>query len=94
VTEQPNEVPEEFAELVLEANAVFDEMVKDRLQKGEEQYGAYSFFQNNTLEMALEELADLVNYARFTFVKVWVLGRKLGEFVEENVPTGEEPKND
>jgi hypothetical protein len=86
MSDQPFEMSPEFAELVAEANAEFEAMVAQRLEKGAEQYGPYSFFQNNTLEMALEELADLVNYARFTFTKVWVLGRSLNAFTERELP--------
>lgn len=42
----------------------------ERHQTGAEEYGPFKFLENDTLGMLEEELADIANYARYTFIKV------------------------
>jgi len=62
-----------FAEEVHEANEAFDQMCSDRHLMGEEKYGPVKFLDVDTIEMAMEEITDLSNYARYTFIKLWLL---------------------
>jgi hypothetical protein len=77
VTENPNTVSsdEEVAlrHAVAEASKLFDEMCKDRHEYGQQKYSEFSYVEAPTLQMALEEIADLSNYARYTFIKVWLI---------------------
>jgi hypothetical protein len=57
----------------------FDAMCMERHEKGSEKYGPGKFLTVDTLEEALFELADLSNYARYTFVRVKLLQQKLTE---------------
>jgi hypothetical protein len=51
----------------------FDQQRVARLVMGEEQYGRTAFLNVDTLDMALEEVVDLANYAMMTFVKIRLL---------------------
>lgn len=51
-------------------------------------YGEAGFFHTDTLRMAMEEVVDLSNYARYTFIKLYVLQRALGIGMDETVSTG------
>jgi hypothetical protein len=83
MSEPTFEVPEDDAVMMLEANELFNRMCQQRHEMGEETYGHDTFMNNNTIEMALEELVDFSNYARYTFVKMYVLGRKLDQYLIE-----------
>jgi hypothetical protein len=48
----------------------FDYLVEERHKIGGRTYGDFAFLKNNTFQMMYEELADLVNYATFTYVKL------------------------
>ncbi len=65
------------------ASEAFDELCKSQWEKGRREYGDFSFLKVNTLEFALEELADLANYARMTFIKVHLLKEALAAKVAE-----------
>lgn len=62
---------------------MFDQMCQMRHEAGNEEYGPVAFLENDTLLMALEELADLSNYARYTFIKVYILADRLGKIQPE-----------
>jgi len=76
---EPQLTPEEV-EILKEAEALFERMTHDRHAMGREKYGVLTFLEMPTLEMALEELADLANYARYTFVKVALLRDRIKQF--------------
>lgn len=68
-----NEVPPSLVELLEKYNAEFDDMVLDRHQMGSEKYGPGKFLTVDTMQEALFELADLSNYARYTFIRIRLL---------------------
>jgi hypothetical protein len=69
---EPELTGEEIA-IIQEAERQFEEMCKNRYLAGRAKYGNMTFLEMPTLEMAMEEIVDLANYARFTFVKVALL---------------------
>jgi hypothetical protein len=48
----------------------FVEMILSRGRQGALDYGEFAFMRNNTFEMLYEELADICNYCRFTYIKL------------------------
>lgn len=87
-----DERPETFGDLIRiieEASGAFDEMVATRHQEGAEKYGPFKFLEANTLEEAMFELADLANYARYTFIKLWLLNEEIaGRFGDRSINIG------
>lgn len=59
------------------ASERFDDMCQERWTEGAEKYGPLRFLEADTIEMALEELADLSNYARMTFIRLELLRAQL-----------------
>jgi hypothetical protein len=61
-----------LSEALEAASLEFDKMCRERWEMGAQQYGATSFLNPDvdTLQMALEEITDLSNYARMTFMKL------------------------
>lgn len=51
----------------------YDAMTKARHEMGAEKYGPVRFAEVDSLQMAMEEVADLGNYARYTFIKLRML---------------------
>lgn len=82
------EATADFLQLTQEASALFFGMMQERHLMGEQKYGPIKFMQVNTLEEAMEELADLGNYAMYTFMKIFVLNEQLKKLVPEE---GHEP---
>jgi hypothetical protein len=79
---ETNESPEEVNSLigaVNDANALFDRMAQERHDAGAQKYGPFKFLGANTLEEAMEEVLDLANYARYTFIKLYLMGLQLDE---------------
>ena len=70
-----------FQDLVEEANYKFDEMCMERHTMGQEKYGPVKFMTANTLIEAGEEVVDLANYARYTFVKLYVLNLQIDKII-------------
>jgi hypothetical protein len=69
---EPELTPDQI-EIVRVADAAFDQMCQARHDMGRSKYGILTFLEMPTFEMALEELADLSNYARYTFIKIMLL---------------------
>lgn len=67
--------------MVADFSEEFDIRCMDRHEMGAEKYGPVNFLAVDTVEMALEELLDLANYARYTFVKL----RLLQEYIASKV---------
>jgi hypothetical protein len=68
---------ETFAELLEEANGSFDKACQDRHAAGAKKYGSISFFDKNTVEEAMDEVVDMANYMRYTYVKLYIMNVQL-----------------
>lgn len=56
---------------------------------GAKEYGPTGFLQADTLRMAMEEVIDLANYARYTYIRLALL--KEGFQEEQEISTGVMP---
>lgn len=74
-----------MADRIQMASNAFDHMTQERVDMGSKQYGPTGFMEVDTLRMAMEEVLDLANYARFTFIKLWLLQDKLMSTEEQQV---------
>lgn len=57
----------------------FDDLVSSRHNMGAEKYGPGKFLNVDTMQEALYELADMANYARYTFIKVRALQDRIAQ---------------
>lgn len=55
----------------------FDILTAKRHAMGEEKYGPGTFLGVDTMQEAMDEVADLANYARYTYIKLRVLQEKV-----------------
>jgi hypothetical protein len=69
----------EIADQINALSAEFDARCQERHEMGEQKYGAGTWLKIDTLEMAIEELIDLENYVRFTYVKMRLLQESLAK---------------
>jgi hypothetical protein len=67
------------ADMINSYSAEFDQRCLERHEMGVKKYGPVSFLNVDSLEMAIEEIIDLENYIRYTFVKLRML--------QDNLPT-------
>lgn len=74
----------EMQELLAKADQAFLTESQARLSKGEEQYGALAFLSVDTLEEAMQEVLDLANYARFTYIKLFLLQEYIDKVQKEH----------
>jgi len=88
MSDEATEAVADFNQLTREASEVFFNMMQERHVMGEEKYGPIKFMEVNTLEEALEELADFGNYVMYTFMKVYVLNLQLKKLLSKE---GHEP---
>ena len=72
-------------ELLQQLSNEFDARCQERHEKGAQKYGEGTFLDVDTLEMAIEEVLDLANYARYTFVKLRLLQESLE--TDKSTPT-------
>ena len=57
----------------------FEEECRKRMAMGAEQYGPTEFLNRNVLQMAMEELCDMANYAKMKYAKLSLLEEALQE---------------
>jgi len=67
------DVANAFAETLVGYSTEFDEMCEQRHKAGADKYGPGKFLTVDTIEEALQELVDLANYTRYTFIKLRML---------------------
>ena len=48
----------------------FDSTCAERHEMGAEKYGALKFVEKDTFQEMIEEIVDLANYARYTYIKL------------------------
>jgi hypothetical protein len=69
----------EFIRYLSELALKVEEDAASRHAEGAEQYGPFVFLENDTLEMAYEELLDLINYAKYTAIKIKLLQQHVAQ---------------
>jgi hypothetical protein len=67
----------EISQLLTAADAEFVTRANERMEKGAEKYGAFKFLGVDTLEEAMQEVLDLANYARMTYIKLRLLKEEI-----------------
>lgn len=67
----------ELLETIQNASAEFDKMCTERHERGAQKYGELGFLENDTLTMAIEEVIDLANYARYTYIRIRLIQQRL-----------------
>jgi hypothetical protein len=75
--------PGKIAELVDSINQYsqdFDRLTQQRHDDGEQKYGPGTWLGIDTLQHAIDEVLDLANYARFTYIKLRMLQDQIGKF--------------
>src|SRR3954454_11289408 len=70
-----------LADQISRASLLFDEMCMRRHTLGAEEYGMFTFLENDVMRMLLEELIDVSNYARMQFIKFILLQENLEEIL-------------
>ena len=64
---------ETFAEIIVSFSEEYDRKIDERHEMGAKKYGAGKFLVVDTIQEALDEIVDLGNYARYTFIKLRLL---------------------
>jgi hypothetical protein len=75
----------EFANIIVDISKEFDEECDSRHRKGGLKYGPGKFLTVDTIQEALNEIIDLSNYARYTYIKL----RLLQESIMQQLPAEE-----
>jgi hypothetical protein len=75
----PSDEAKEFIDHLSRLFEYVDEEANYRHQDGAEKYGPLKFLTVDTLQEAYEEILDLINYARYTAVKVKLLQEVIAE---------------
>lgn len=79
----------EFIHAVKEISEAFDTLCQERHEKGQKEYGVFTFLSNDVVRMMAEELADTANYCRMQFIKLMLLQTILEEELSKKSDDGE-----
>lgn len=80
MSETSDTTPEaNLAELFQELSGSFDKLCQERHEAGQQEYGVFTFMENDVIRMMMEELADTSNYCRMQFMKLMLLQMQLEE---------------
>jgi len=63
----------------------FDVLCQERHDAGVEEYGPFTFLENDVIRMMMEELADTANYCRMQFIKLMLLQEQLEDMLNEKL---------
>lgn len=86
--DEPYTPEEKFAQMVQGLSHEYDNTTLERHEMGAEKYGPSKFLTVDTLQEALDELADLGNYIRYTWIKLRLLQESIADLVPEEVSLG------
>jgi hypothetical protein len=86
---ETEEAEKGIAEIIVGFSEEFDAACEERHLVGAEKYGPGNFLIVDTMEEALDEIVDLANYARYTFIKLRLLQERIREVIAdgEGAPT-------
>lgn len=70
---------------IQEANIKFEQACQDRHNMGAEKYGEDTYLDKDTLAMAQDELIDLANYARYSFIKLELMRQGIMDWTGNGV---------
>lgn len=84
----------DMQERINKFNTQFDEETYARFVAGEEKYGPGTWLKVDTLQHAIDEVLDLANYARFTYIKLRLLQEDLVEFLADKTIAQAKPGYD
>jgi hypothetical protein len=76
---------DDFTKLISHLSSRFDEVTQHRHMFGQEKYGPVKFLEIDSFEMALEELADLANYVRYSWIKLKLIQLGIRDLLPEDV---------
>jgi hypothetical protein len=76
-----------LAEALKEADEAFVRGTQERHEKGQLKYGELTYLDNDTVEMAMEEVLDMANYCRYTYIKLWLLQRAIARVAQHHPAT-------
>lgn len=76
MSDKPEET-DAFLDLIEQASAQFDQLCQERHEAGQQEYGQFTFLENDVTRMMMEELADTANYCRMQFIKLMLLQTQL-----------------
>lgn len=71
--------------LVEEANSEFEIACRDRHEMGAEKYGEDTFLDKDTLQMAMDEMADMANYLRYSYIKLYLMRKGIMDWSGDEV---------
>lgn len=54
------------------------------MEMGADRYGPYKFLGTDTLQEAMDEVVDLANYARMTYIKLWLLQQEIAKLAQKH----------
>lgn len=77
--------------LLTHAYAQLEAELLRKHEVGKDQYGEFAFLQAPTLEMAMDEVVDLINYMKFTYAKLFMLNfmtKRLQEQRQQSLQEG------
>ena len=80
----PSDLDEQLRSLLSDADEAFIVQCSDRMELGKEKYGPAKFLGVDTLQEAMDEVIDLANYARMTFVKLYLLQGSIQKIVSKH----------
>jgi hypothetical protein len=72
----------------------YDQKTYERHVMGEEKYGAGTWLGIDTLQHAMDEVLDLGNYAKFTYIKLRLLQDNLAAFQSDGSIAHAKPGNE
>jgi len=88
MTEKGGTISQDLAQVLRAAEVEFDQLLKSRTEAGAQEYGQFAFLERKTLDEAIEEVADLINWARFTGIKLIVLRDTIRQIQAQAVSDG------
>ena|ERR1700756_1128316 len=79
-----SDLAEAISQTLSEADAEFVQRCAERMEKGAEKYGPLKFMEVDTVEEAMQEAIDLSNYARFIYIKLYLLQKSTARLANKN----------
>jgi hypothetical protein len=76
-------------ELLKEGQAELNKKLQERMDTGAQEYGELAFLNRETIEEVMEEVADVINWGTFVYLKMYMVKRAYNALLERRDSQGD-----
>jgi hypothetical protein len=83
------DIQSELVQMLKDGQAELNKKLKERMDAGAEEYGDLAFLNRETIDEVMEEVADVINWGTFVYLKMYMVKRAYNALLERRDNEGD-----